>query len=241
MGCGPIDLGSNPSEGVNFLGTRKLCLRVTGGLRSHRSGFESQQGRMVYDAALPLAHRFEPDGSYSSQCRARLDETLWRYNNNEFSKIIVTGGCANPELPFTHATALASFFLHREVPARNILAEELALDTFGQAFFTKLQIVQSRGLNNLLVVTHNYHGERTQTFFNFIYHDTAHIEYAFVQLELADEELLAHEKESLAAFKTMFSDIKPGDDKAILERLLEAHPYYSKPNVARKIRKKLKV
>lgn len=212
MGCGPTDRGSNPRRGV-----------------------------MVYDAALPLSHRFEPDGGYSLQCRARLDATLRHYRQGLFDHIIVTGGYADLELPFTHATALKTYLVNRGVPKKAILAEELALDTIGQAFFSKFQIVKPRRLQHLLVVTHLYHGPRTRTFFNFVYHDTASIDYLLVQPELTNTELVEHEQSSLAAFKTMFVDIKPGDDKAILERLLEAHPYYSQPTVVREIRETLRL
>lgn len=194
---------------------------------------------MVYEAAILLSHRFEPDGNYSVQCRARLDATLRHYHKGIFPQIIVTGGYADLELPFTHAAALTQYLVQRGVSRKDILKEELALDTLGQAFFSKIQIVQPRKLQNLLVVTHTYHGPRTSELFKFVYGNTACIDYLLVQPELADKQLEEHEQESRETFKKMFADIQPADDKAILERLLLAHPYYSKPDTAREIRAQL--
>ena len=80
-------------------------------------------------------------------------------------------------------------------------------------------------LKKINVITSNYHIDRSQRIFDFVFYQNDILMHA-AKIEFSKENDI-HEYKSLEAFEETFKDINPGDIDAIYERLISSHPYYN--------------
>ena len=107
-----------------------------------------------------------------------------------------------------------------------VLTEINPRDTVGDAVFTKINIVKKKSLNNLLIVTSDYHVLRVHKIFSYIYGEQYTIKVLGSKTN-KEMKLLGQEKKSLKQFNKTFNDIKSGNDDLIYQRLCSEHPYYN--------------
>ena len=107
-----------------------------------------------------------------------------------------------------------------------VMTELNSRDTVGDAIFTKRNLAIVNKWVSILVVTSDYHAERTKTVFSFIY-GSQYIIDVIGAPSLDTDQLRKAEQQSTEAFRSTFYDVDAGDDKAILERLRERHPFYN--------------
>lgn len=100
------------------------------------------------------------DGKPSPQLRARLDHvlTLWKQG---VAKLVVTTGGNQPGDRFTEARASADYLIAGGIPASSISMEDLGSTTL-QSMQGVAQILNSRGLTSVEIVTDPYHALRSQ-------------------------------------------------------------------------------
>ena len=75
------------------------------------------------------------------------------------------------------------------------------------------------------MVTSNYHVERTREIFDFIYGPDFFINIYGAEVSY-DDSTIADELSSIEIFRKTFVGINKGDNRMILERLRESHPFY---------------
>ena len=107
-----------------------------------------------------------------------------------------------------------------------ILVERNSRDTVGDAYFTKTRYVKPRRWASIVVVTSDYHVERTQVIFDFVFGAEARIKVLGVHTE-ADEATHQKERKSLAAFRETFKGVCPGNDVEVHNALRTLHPFYN--------------
>ena len=100
------------------------------------------------------------DGKPSPQLRARLDHvlTLWKQG---VAKLVVTTGGNQPGDRFTEARASADYLIAGGIPESSISMEDLGSTTL-QSMQGVAQILNSRGLTSVSIVTDPYHALRSQ-------------------------------------------------------------------------------
>ena len=118
----------------------------------------SDQARTV-DAIVVMGVA-QYDGKPSPQLQARLDHviTLW---NEEKSTLIITTGGNQPGDRFTEARASADYLSEAGIPEMSIAMEDVG-ETSRQSLVGVAQILRSRGLKSVLIVTDPYHALRSR-------------------------------------------------------------------------------
>ena len=100
------------------------------------------------------------DGRPSPQLQARLDHvlTLWKEG---VAKLVVTTGGNQPGDRFTEARASADYLIAGGIPESSISMEDIGATTL-QSLQGVAEIVKSRGLSSVEIVTDPYHALRSR-------------------------------------------------------------------------------
>ena len=183
---------------------------------------------MDLDAVIVLSVGASPDGGLIEEAKQRISLAVDFYKAASVGKIIMTGKNAPGEdLSETHAKTMERYAIDLGVPAKDILKEEISLDTVGQAFFTKRNIVLPNSWKKLLIVSSDYHMHRVKAIFTFIFNKKCVLNYAHVNTKLIDDHnVLAAQDASLAAFVKTFEGVVSGDDDGIWSALIAKHALY---------------
>lgn len=183
-----------------------------------------------YETAIILSHTpFLPDGTLSEQTRERTDHGIALQKREETDFLTLSGGRAQPELPFTHASMMLKYVLAQGIVREEIATEEKSLDTVGQALFTKRDIVEPRNIGKLVVVSSAYHMPRVRAIFDTIYGTDFDIAYEGVPT--ADDNnpvIVDAEPRRIETFLRTFDGVPRGNTHAFVKRLYGAHPLYNK-------------
>lgn len=184
---------------------------------------------LVYPTTVTLSNRINPDGTLQEDVRRRVDLSITLYQNEFGQTITMSGGYADREAPFTHAEAMKRYAIQQGVPNNDILKEEDSLDTIGQAYFVKKNVIVPKNWDRFSVVSSEYHIPRVKKIFNFIFGPEFLIEYkSATSLLQHDIKIRLKEFLSLTSFYMLFAGIKPGNDVRITERLFSTHQLYKK-------------
>ncbi|MFO8035107.1 MAG: YdcF family protein [Anaerolineales bacterium] len=110
--------------------------------------------------------------------KARLDLAL-EHDQGNVHFLLLSGGTVHkpPPLngdgfPLFESRVAAAYLMDKGIPAQRILTEISSYDTIGNAFFSRMLHVQPRGLQNLLLITSQFHVQRVQTAFQWVYNLT---------------------------------------------------------------------
>jgi uncharacterized SAM-binding protein YcdF (DUF218 family) len=180
---------------------------------------------MNFDCIIVLANEMDIEGNLNAESLARITLGCDQYFKRPVT-MITCGWDYRKDSPLFIGAVLKDYAVKLGVPADKILAELNSRDTVGDAFFTKNSYVKSRGWKNLLVVTTDYHVNRTSRIFNFIYGPDYVIEVIGAPgFDNADKQHA--ERKSLEAFERTFENVSAGDDRAIYARLSTRHPFYN--------------
>jgi hypothetical protein len=184
-----------------------------------------------YDSILPLCNEIEVGScvlNEDSRIRFDVGIEMFRRGYSRSGSLITIGNYAQnfPDMPMTIAEVMKKYAIERGIPTSAIIKEENSLDTVGNAFFTKRDIMRPQRWKSLVVVTSEYHVPRVRDIFGFIYGNDYLIDVVGTQSALNDDPtIIEREKRSLEIFKNTFKGITPGDDTAISERM-PSHKLY---------------
>lgn len=118
----------------------------------------SDESRVV--DALVVLGAAQYDGRPSPQLQGRLDHALQSWRDGLAPLIIVTGGKLQEDR-FTEAEASAKFFTDAGVPTAAIALENTG-HTTRESLLGVREILRSRGLHRILIVTDPYHALRAR-------------------------------------------------------------------------------
>lgn len=181
----------------------------------------------TYNTGIVLSHRLVEPGMLSPETIDRTDEAIRLYLDGQLKSITLSGGMADPQFGITHAQVMADY-THARMDNVRLYLEDQSLDTVGQAFFTKQKVVLPRRMENILVISSDYHIERVKKIFEKIYGPNFNVGYHDIAALREDmPAMIENEKQSLAVFDSMFGDIEAGDDEGIWGVLVSQHPLYN--------------
>ncbi len=186
---------------------------------------------MTYSAIIVLGNWMDQHACLQLDSAARMDLALTLLHEHPTAVLVTSGWAYRDDTDITIAEAMKTYAIERGgVSSNAILTETTARDTVGDAVFTKRNVVLAAKIpwDKLLLVTSDYHVQRVQEIFNFVYGSA----YSITVVGADSQELdpvagPAAEAASIAAFRKTFAGIAAGDDAAIYQRLCEQHPFYN--------------
>jgi uncharacterized SAM-binding protein YcdF (DUF218 family) len=72
-------------------------------------------------------------------------------------------------LPVWESTACAAYLSQNHGLSQNVFVETTSYDTIGNAFYSRMSYTDINGWRNLLIITNQFHMERTKTIFDWIF------------------------------------------------------------------------
>jgi vancomycin permeability regulator SanA len=181
---------------------------------------------MEYDCIIVLANEMDKEGNLNLESTSRVKLASDSYSNNSSTTLITCGWNYRKDSKLFIGDVMKEFAVKLGVPSEKIITELNSRDTVGDAFFTKHNILTNRKWKNILVVTSDYHVDRTLSIFKFIYG----YEYTIEVIGSSGSDSLEKkesEKKSLEAFEQTFKNIREGNDIEIYEKLSTLHPFYN--------------
>ncbi|MDC1048682.1 YdcF family protein [Flavobacteriaceae bacterium] len=180
---------------------------------------------MGYDCIIVLANEMDIDGNLNHDSLSRLNQAVKTYFSNSSSYLITCGWNYRKDSSLYIGNVMRDYAIRLGVPPDKIITELNPRDTVGDAFFTKQNILFGKGWKKLLVVTSDYHVNRTSIVFRFIYGSGYNIDV--IGSESQKNDYTFSEMKSLESFKKTFKNLKSGDNFKIYERMLNKHPFYN--------------
>lgn len=107
----------------------------------------------------------------------RLEVAYEGYASGAYPMLIVSGGLDNPQMKLTEAEGMANYLRKRGVPEANIVLENKATSTYENLLFST-KIMQERGMETATIVTHQFHGARSEDIADFLGYEDPQFELA---------------------------------------------------------------
>ncbi len=101
----------------------------------------------------------------------RLELALQDYKDGKFRIFLLTGGLDRPDYEFTEAEGMANYLESKGVPRSAMLLENNATSTYENLKFSQ-QMMEEKGLESVLIITHSYHGNRAYEIANALGYDS---------------------------------------------------------------------
>lgn len=188
----------------------------------------------TYDAMLTVGNGLTANWQLPDIVTSRLAEIATMFANRRSDHIIVSGGWSisydlrGIRPPTTEAAEMKRMLVALGVPAERILTEERSRDTIGNAYFSKVEILQPNGWKKIMVVCADFHLPRVKFLFEKIlgpgydlaFHTTPSTSGHDVQFMTMQRDILEMQKKFL-------HPMQPGHDDFLSARLY-TDPYYVK-------------
>lgn len=180
-----------------------------------------------FDAVIVLANLMDINGNLNFESAARAKKAVELFNTENIPHLVTCGWAYRQDSKIIIAEAFKHYISNElGIDSKYIITEHNSRDTVGDAYFTKINISAPRSWKKLLVITSDYHVERTKEIFGFIYGPEYTIEVIGAHVT-HNNSAMDNELKSTEAFRENFLGINKGDDMQILNRLRERHPYYN--------------
>jgi uncharacterized SAM-binding protein YcdF (DUF218 family) len=121
----------------------------------------------MQQALIVLGGGVTKDGSVPPWIDARLQHTFDLWQNGNFDYLI-TSGKGRADFNQTEAQVMAAYLEHRGVPQNRLLTENNSTSTIENAYFCRLQYLDSRGITDVTIVTNEFHSKRAEKIFAFV-------------------------------------------------------------------------
>jgi hypothetical protein len=137
---------------------------------------------MPYDAILVLGGGLRAPGDLPDHAKRRFDLALTK----ESGEPIVSLSAWTAHRPAIldsrgnfqfESTAGARYLIDRGIPPDRVYCETTSYDTIGNAYFSRIQIVEPLGCTRLLIITSQFHMPRAEAIFRWVYALDAPIAY----------------------------------------------------------------
>ncbi len=183
-----------------------------------------------YDAALILTHELENRNGETvlcSQTKARTDLGISLLREGKVDKLIMTSDCQE-RYGISLARAMKNYAIKQGVEEKQIVEEDISLDTAGELVFGRLGILEPRNWRKIVIITNEWHYRRIKEEADFILRGFK-VDYKLVKDDSLQINVREREKEdkSLAAFLRTFEGVNPENDEEVLQALLTKHHFYN--------------
>lgn len=181
-------------------------------------------------AVLCLSHELNNKNNLSIESVDRLKASSELYDRYDCKYFITTGWQYKKDLHCPLSTIMAEYAINNlNIHKESIFEEPLAKDTVGEAYFIKRNFFQAHvDINQLIVVTSDWHLERAKEIFQFMFSE---IDDPKLYFHAVSGDIAYHKKEdsnsSIYAFREMAKLCKKGDLDDIYSKMLQHHHLYN--------------
>lgn len=173
-------------------------------------------------------------GKMSNVSKSRLDVAIRLHENKSSSKLILVGGFSNRKAKISEAEAMKRYLIQNGIDRKNIIKEESSIDTIGNIFFLKQNILKPNRWNNLLIITSDFHMERVKIISKKILGRKYKIKFmaskAF-NIPMSFYKMLGLEKSFTELTRELLDGVEDGNDAQIGNLVKKVHPLYSGKDV----------
>ena len=175
-----------------------------------------------------LSHLMSRSCELGEESVARANMAIKMFPCDQYDKLVTLGWDYRADCDVPIAEVVSDYILkNSEINKSSVIAIRESRDTVGDAIYC-LDYFRSSKLKKIVVVTSDYHVERTKFIFNSVFNNAVSIEVYGVETKAnLDSETLVHEKQSLDAFCQTFDGIDFSSRHEIFSNLSERHPFYN--------------
>ena len=181
--------------------------------------------RKKYDCLIVLANEMNKSGVLNKESLDRITLGISLFKKFKIKKLITCGWDYRKDSNLPISIAMKKVCLKNGILEDSIYTDLISRDTVGDAYFTKVNFVEKNNWINILIVTSDYHADRTKEIFEFIYGSDYNIKVMKSKTDIYTNK--KSELNSLYSFRKTFKDIKRGDNKSIYYTLINKHPFYN--------------
>lgn len=183
---------------------------------------------MMKKYGIVLGHLMERDGRLSRHSKNRANKAAKLFLSGAIDFIVVSGSNYRPDTSLSLSEAMKNYLVSfHDVPKHLIISDSNSLDTVGDAFFIRKNILSSKVPLEIHVVTSRFHIRRARVIFEFVFGPGYHI--AFHQVGFSFNPFSFYsEAKSLSAFYSTFKGVSPGNLNKIEFNLNALHPMYNR-------------
>ena len=182
------------------------------------------------DIIIVLGGGINKQGVLPGWVEERLDLAMKMFRNNQVPQLLMSGK-GRDNFPMAEADAMKAYLIDSGLPADVILTETLSKDTLQNAFFCKAIHLDPLQLRSILVITNQFHMDRTRQIFDFVLGPDYHMSYQpvadhnFNKKQLRSREIT--EEELIKFYQRLFASVTPDKMKGLHSFIYnEKDPFY---------------
>lgn len=176
---------------------------------------------LKFDAIVVLGAGITLRGNLTKVAKSRMNRAIELYKSGFAPRLIVTGK--------NEAAAMKRYAAKKGVPAANILKESKALDTIGNAFFTRKVFLLPNSWQSIIIVTSVFHINRARLVFRKVFGRSYRLRFVpskRVSSDKAFKDKLYVEK-GLTILTALLSSIVADGDMMAIGNFVKKNPLYS--------------
>ncbi|HLC22272.1 MAG TPA: YdcF family protein [Candidatus Nanoarchaeia archaeon] len=179
---------------------------------------------MVSDVIIVLGGGVTKEGTPTGSSLARIKKTVELFQECAASYVLMSGAYSN-KISYTpmktEAQAMKDYAMQLGIPEEKIILEEFSMETVGNAYFSR-EIVKEKSWKSLLIVTSDFHVERTAYIFQKTFGTKYSCKVVPVSHAYSEELDVRKEKEARALhWLKQHMDIFPDGDENGVRQILE--------------------
>ena len=180
-------------------------------------------------AIAVLAHHMDANGVLGRESIARLETAVHLDNEIQCDLFLTTGWAYRRDCTKKIGMVMAEQLVARfNIDNNRIIVDDNARDTVGDAFFLRRNAIVPQGINEVFVVTSDYHAARAEQIFKAMLSPEVKVQSVGADVGLGkNEKLLQHEENSLRSFNDTFAGVDFADDTSVCRTLRTKHPFYN--------------
>ena len=117
-----------------------------------------------FDAIIVLGAGLKGNCDLGMFLRIRMEKAIELYQQKKATKIILTGGPQWVDRFCIEAEAMRQFALAKNIPDESIITENLARNTYENAYYSAA-LMQQTGMRSAIIVTSDFHSKRANIIF----------------------------------------------------------------------------
>ena len=188
------------------------------------SNAQAKKGSM---AVLVLAHLMKRNGTLDIESKRRADLGAKIFYTKKADFIITSGWAYRLDSNISISEAFGEYLRKKHrINDSKILESKQSRDTVGDALFFRRKFLNLYQINQLVVVTSDYHAARTKEIFEFILPSSTDFLIQKIETD-RNMETQQNEKKSLQNFRQTFAGLKNANCNDLFQRLYQKHPLYN--------------
>jgi len=175
-----------------------------------------------------LAHLMDKNGVLGEETVARIEAAFEQYECSKFDYIITSGWDYRDDSNLMIGAVVAECLVDRYgVDVNHIIVDINSRDTVGDAFFIRRRLCDFI-VSEMLVVTSDYHVERTGLIFKKFFSPATKIKVIGAKTNVVNRESIeSHENSSIDVFSRTFQGVDFSSDNEVVNTLTTKHPFYN--------------